>query len=346
MTDPERADTTTARDEAAAHWCPAIAGGTLTPLDRQELDTWLAANSANATALGAALAVWDALDAVRDTPEVIAMRARSLESLRRINARRWSLGARRTWRVGIGIAATIAIGVVTSVWNAPDPAVQFATGVGERRIVTLEDGSRLSLDAQTTVLVDYDRDMRRLTLVGGRARFDVAHRADKPFLVMSGNRTIVARGTTFSAEMVGTHLHVILYEGRVEVVAGPPPGLAQMQLMRPLPGAAVLVPGEELVAGPDPRAPALVIPADATRTLAWETGQIDIKDEPLAVAAERFNRYSDRKLIIGDRRAAKIRVDGVFNAGDSAAFAEALGAAYPVRVTPRGDDFVIDMAAP
>jgi hypothetical protein len=59
---------------------------------------------------------------------------------------------------------------------------------------------------------------RELTLVRGRAKFDVAKDPLRPFTVVAGDKIVVATGTSFSVEMVGKDVRVLLYHGRVSVL--------------------------------------------------------------------------------------------------------------------------------
>src|SRR3546814_16816028 len=72
-----------------------------------------------------------------------------------------------------------------TIWRTQQPQV-YATGLGERRVVMLDDDSRLSLDANTRVRAKYSRAGRRLSPEGGGARFDVAEEPVLPFSVDGG----------------------------------------------------------------------------------------------------------------------------------------------------------------
>lgn len=69
---------------------------------------------------------------------------------------------------------------------------------------------------------------------------------------------------------------------------------------------------------------------DTARSLAWEGGQLVFENERLAVAVERMNRYSSEKLSVGDPTASAVRIDGVFDAGDTSAFVEGVTGVFPV----------------
>ena len=53
-------------------------------------------------------------------------------------------------------------------------------------------------------------------------------------------------------------------------------------------------------------------------------------DDPLSVAVARMNRYSQIRLVVADDSLDELGVSGVFNAGDTDAFVEALEAYFPV----------------
>jgi ferric-dicitrate binding protein FerR (iron transport regulator) len=105
----------------------------------------------------------------------------------------------QTLRV-FAFACVVVIGafVVSSpARQAPRAGQQYETGVGERKAVTLRDGSRVTLAPLTTLYVDgaFNVAERRVRL-NGEAVFDVTA-AGKPFSVRTG--TVVTRvlGTRF-----------------------------------------------------------------------------------------------------------------------------------------------------
>jgi transmembrane sensor len=171
----------------------------------------------------------------------------------------------------------------------------------------------------------------------GRARFWVAKDALRPFTVRADGRVVVATGTQFSVERIGGQVRVILYEGKVAVLAersgGRPPEPVRVgpgrapaeQLLKPG-GELVLTPNTTTVAAPT----AQLTPADLGRSLAWEGGQLVFSDEPLARAVERVNRYAEHPVVLADSAAGGVLVNGVFTADDTTAFVEGVTEAYPL----------------
>ena len=205
---------------------------------------------------------------------------------------------------------------------------------------------------------EIERALARLWLDHGRAKFEVAKDASRPFTVAAADKVVRATGTAFSVELVQGRVVVVLYEGHVAVLNENQAGASQpVQLLQSVrtPGSAalttgpgalieadeVLTPGHELIA-PVRAANAQVVVVDPIKTLAWEGGQLVFTQEPLGSAVERVSRYTDQKLSIGDARAAAVRIDGVFTAGDTDAFVEGVTEVFPVRVrdTAAGKVFV------
>src|SRR5690606_28626324 len=91
------------------------------------------------------------------------------------------------------------------------------TGVGEQRTVTLEDGSRVSLNTATRLSLHFDRGVRRVRLQSGEALFEVARDPGRPFVVESGDRQVRALGTAFIVRRDAGRIAVTLMEGSVEV---------------------------------------------------------------------------------------------------------------------------------
>ncbi|MDB5575403.1 MAG: anti-FecI sigma factor FecR [Bradyrhizobium sp.] len=320
------------RDDQAAMWCLSLAEGELPRHERDAFDLWLG-DPENATAFDDAARVWNAAEGAADRPELIHMRRAALESYQRANQRRWATRISAKWYWGSGIAAVFVLALLSTVLLR-EPLHVYQTGIGERRIAMLDDGSKLSLDADTEVDVRLRKDRRELVLVHGRAKFDVAKDPLRPFTVTAGDRMVVATGTSFSVEMLEHRVHVLLYEGHVAVLDRrddkPVPQEVAVRA-RNVAADQALTPGKELVATLDGSAPATVTQADMARSLSWESGQLSFDDEPLPSAVARMNRYSAEKLAVGDQAAAKIRVNGVFTAGDTDAFVEGVSALNGVR---------------
>lgn len=333
------------RDEEAVAWCMRVADGPLAPREQQAFETWLA-KEGHREAFAEAVAVWRGVEGLSDQPELIRARSQALESFRQANSRRWTKRLSVGWRRPVSLAAVLLLGIAAvSYWVGRTTQV-YETAIGERRVVVLDDGSKLSLDAATRVETQFTDQRRTLRLLSGRAKFDVAKNPLRPFSVEAGGKVVVAIGTSFSVERLQEQVRVVLYEGRVEVLEQAD-DIAQLQPLRlneKLPtDERTLVPGRELVAtaGVETR----ILPTDVHRSLSWEAGQLDFVDEPLVSAVERMNRYSKVQLQLGDAQVGKFSINGVFTAGDVAAFVEGVTTFLPIEVERGSERWVLAGAA-
>lgn len=206
-----------------------------------------------------------------------------------------------------GLAATlVAAGVVGfSLWL--DARSTRTTGVGELRLVALDDGSQVRLDTDTRVRVRYGRDERRLVLDRGQALFTVVSDRDRPFVVEAGGTTVRALGTRFDVRREAKSARVTLLSGSVAVVAVSPARKARWRLR----------PGEQVLTGStDARARAV----DVAAATSWIDGRLTFRSTPLAAAVAEVNRYSRRKIVLEAPTLAALPVNGVFNTGDADAF--------------------------
>ena len=299
--------------QTAAAWRLRIFGeGEPDPAEAAAFDRWLSADPRHQEAFDRTSAAWDLLEPHTATPEVIRARRDALDYVRKAGGRRWAsrISRRTSFRIAASVAAAVVLGA--AAWPLVDGAEVYRTGLGEHRQITLADGSTVSLDSASRVKVRYTDAARRLTLLKGQARFDVAHNAARPFSVDAGDRRVVATGTAFNVELLGRDVNVTLLEGSVVVA--------------PVQRAAKAVPlkaGQQLVASVGAAAPR-VEPIKIEDATAWQRGKIVLDNVPLEQAALRVNRYSDRKVVVGDEAAAALTVSGVFQAGDPETFARAM----------------------
>ena len=287
-----------------------------------EFEVWLR-DSDNQTAWAQVSRAWNYFDGVSQAPEILAAREAALKDAQRASAARPVLFRRLA---GLAAAAVLVVGVLggSGYWWMNRPS-DYSTAAGERRVVTLSDGSKLSLDADSEVTVRYGKNERSLRLLKGQARFDVAHDKKRPFSVIAGRQKVIATGTAFNIDMAGPKVLVTLIEGHVVVLeeydeSGATPAR---------PKVIELKAGQQLSAAPS--TPSEVAQANIQRVTAWTIGQLMFDDEPLSSVIERVNRYGGTQIIITDPKVGAMKISGVFNAGDVLGFVEIVTHYLPVR---------------
>ena len=312
--------------EQAAAWVIRL-NGEPSEVDLEKFALWQAQGPQHARAYEEASTAWESVGELSASPKLLAMRRGALERTGRYT-RRWN---RRAIAAGLTAVICLASGALyLSSLRAP-PEQQFETGRGEQRVIVLADGSRMSLDAMTRVNVVYSHDERRISLATGRANFEVVRDLARPMNVQAGPRTVTALGTVFTVERDPQEVVVTLVEGRVAVTSGNQErSLIEMharQQLRISDGGAVVMRD-----GLDP-----------VLALAWREGKLIFDNEPLAIVVATMNNYVATP-IVAEGRARELRVSGVFKAGDTLAFVEAMESLFPVIVLRHPDSIALQMA--
>ncbi|WP_447752234.1 FecR family protein [Sphingopyxis fribergensis] len=334
MTHAANDEVSLALEERAAEWCWRIADGMLSEPEREAFDAWIRADGRHQKAFDEMVTAWEGTDAIAEMPGFLSLRAKALtmmETAREGSGKRPGPWSGRRNRPLAAVAAMLLMMIVGGLWYLVSGPDLYRTGIGERQVVRLDDGSTISLDASSEVAVSYSADKRALTLNRGRAKFTVAKDPLRPFVVAAGQRSVVATGTAFSVELLKGQMRVLLYEGHVAVLPPPRSGRSPASV-EASEGRSIgnqLVPGQELVANLASGS-ATIMPVDTERSLSWEGGRLIFVDEPLASAVERVNRYSDIPIIIGDAAAGRQLVNGVFDAGDTRSFVAGVTALFPI----------------
>lgn len=203
--------------------------------------------------------------------------------------------------VALGLLLLLGFGLAGGIWlKRPhllqDLAADHVTERGERRQITLADGSIVLLDADSALKVDITNDTRRLELSRGAASFQVSHSA-VPFRVQFGAGEVTVHGTVFDIQLLEGGGLVVLQEGSVAVSY---PGMD---------GPQVLSPGEQFVASGGQTAPEVsnVEIADAT---AWRDGRFVFEMMRFGDLIATLERHSIGRFVITSDELADRRVSG------------------------------------
>jgi len=333
----------TARDEEipadrlaeAGVWIARLHGGERDGALELGFRRWLKAHPLNGPAFELATEVWEDSQGLRKVVPFAHEIRQSFQSRSR----------RPLPVLAAAIAAFVFVGVALYFSREQD----IVTGIGEQRSMVLEDGTRVFLNTQTRLVSDYDKHVRHVELTSGEAWFEVAKRPDWPFVVSAGNRQVTALGTSFVVRYDAQRTSVILVEGKVAVsgVEGarkqpsvPNTEHGSSSAAAPQPEVVTLTAGQRLTVatGGTPR----VDTPSMDKATAWRHGQVVLDDITLGDAITEMNRYSNVKLSVRQAQAARVVVNGLFQAGDSLSFAHAIAQAYGLRAVERGDEIVLE----
>lgn len=327
--EPRSADDKRARDEAAA-WYAKLSAQRVSNADVAAFFAWRE-NSLNDAAYTRIEALTTGVRALADDPRLQAIAEAAARRPRGMGARLRGLGQGRGARAAGFGAALAAAAVIGAVLFGQAGQQTYRTQIGERRAISLADGSTVELNTNSQVRVRLSKSQRSLILDKGQAMFVVAHDAGRPFVVTAGDTAVRAIGTRFEVYRADHAVRVTLAEGRVQVSQA---GKASAQdAARPAP--VILTAGQRVdVVSAAPVRPVAVDVAAAT---GWTNGRLTFKDVPLAEAVAEVNRYSRRQVVLGPGAPAGERVNGEFDAGDTETFARGMAALLDLKSTPRPD---------
>jgi transmembrane sensor len=244
----------------------------------------------------------------------------------------------RRW-LSVAAAAAVAVLAVLGgylTWYGRDgrttPQV-YSSAVADRRDVTLDDGTHVTLGGATRLTTHFSHDERQVELAEGEAYFEVTHNAKRPFVVRVGNLTVRDVGTAFDVRRTGDRVTVNMAEGRVRIfdqADGKGDGLEAVA------GQAVSY---------DPAHPAMrVSSSDPAQAAAWRDDRLEFDNEPLAVVVANINRYSTQPVRIADADIAPLTFTGTVRTDAIEDWLHALPQVLPLKVSNVGGQTVLSDA--
>jgi len=297
----------------ASAWLAQLHGPDRNSAMEADFRGWLAADAEHARAFESVTDTWDAIGRVNPgrLPRI------ATRHLPRQSNRRWQMAA-------AGVACCMI--AAAAWWHGRYP--MYATGIGEQRLVTLEDGTRVSLNAATRIDLDFSATGRHVVLETGEALFEVARNSQRPFVVNAGKRVVTALGTSFVVRREADNLDVTLLDGSVSVGAGNGSPGAAIQT------SATLSPGQRLVVRDGGQQ--IDTPPKEAAT-AWLHGEVILDNTPLAEAVTEMNRHDRQQLNLDGSSIGALPVSGIYRAGNNRDFANAVATVYGLDVVVHGN---------
>jgi len=233
---------------------------------------------------------------------------------------------------GIAAAVLLTIVVRPDIFQ-PEKHEILATAAGERRDVTLSDGSTVHLNTNTQVAVTMSRGTRNVHLEKGEALFEVTRDPSRPFHVAAGDRDVRVVGTAFNVLRHNGRITVTVERGTVDVSAD---GVRTSVRL----GA-----GDQYAAREGART-YQVAKIDPTIAAAWRDGRAIFTNATLSEVASDLSRYYGKPIVIRDAEVAAMRFSGILKIEDQLTTVRRLAALLPVVVAENGDEVRLERGAP
>jgi transmembrane sensor len=336
--------------EEAAYWMVQLSETGTAPAEREDFARWVRRSPERVEAFLRMQRVSSTLKAgaVRwpDTPAAeLVSRARAAPG-QVVTLHHWTLPATTrsanpsmTWSTRMFVAAALVALLALAIMLSVSPSERsYQTAVGEQRSVALDDGSIVTINTASEILVRYNSQRRLVWLVRGEAMFDVSHDAQRPFDVAVGDVVVRAVGTRFNVDRRAAQTTVTVMEGTVKVIPEAAPARA---ISRGEATAGILKAAQRMVLSNNE----LGVPepvANPAPDMAWTRRQLVFENQPLSEVAAEFNRYNRRHILIRSPSLEQREITGVFQANDSYPLLVFISAVRGAHVETTADgDYVI-----
>lgn len=343
-------DTPRKISEEASRWIAKLHGGEPSPEQLQALQDWMARSPAHKAEIRQVAQLWGDLNVLTE----LAVTAEPNPS-----GLRWA-NFFVTPFVKPGFAGlAFCLGLITLfTWfkpiNPADPffhstVLEYASVVGEQRLITLVDGSTLLLNTNSQVTVDYSQEARNVYLIQGQVHFDVESNPDRPFRVYAGQGMVRAVGTAFSVYLKDEFLEVTVTEGSVELNAVDEPAPRRFSDLGPqvvpatIETLAVVEAGQNATldqANPKVASIEAVDGPAISKKLSWHKGLVRFSGDSLQDVVKEISRYTPLSIVILDPNIRDLRIGGFFEVGETEKMLDVLSSNFGVEVVRVKDNLI------
>ena len=216
--------------------------------------------------------------------------------------------------------AGVAIGA--ALLNKPlglcELTADIRTGTGERRTVTLADGSELLLNAQSAADIQFDPQRRLVRLREGELLAKVASDRNRPFLIQTEQAQLRAYGNRLLLREREGQGQVVALNGAVQIDSH---SGERLQL-----AAGHAVHYDRAGFGP--------VQASSASATAWVDGFLQVRDRPLAEVIDALRPYHSGVLRL-DPSVAGLRVSGLYRLDNPQQILDTLARTLPIHITRR-----------
>ena len=342
---PKRGDE---RLKEAADWIARLENG-LSEDEERELGKWMSLDRKNYERFMELATLWDEMDSLSRLAEIFPepQRPHRMADIRA----GWAVAA----TVVVGLSIALSYWAWTDLWTDPGAgeissySAEYETGIGEQVTHTLIDGTQIVLNTNSALTVEYTESNRLLNLLRGEVNISVANDKSRPLSVMVGDKVIQAIGTEFNLEITSDQtIELVVTEGivMVGVLDG---AVDEASVDKPLvltPTSRLVAAGQEYSFDPDENGidSTEANPIDSEEIavrLSWRDGNLIFRGESLEDAVNEVGRYTAVQFVFLDEESKKVRVAGLFRAGDVEGLLAAFRDHFNISYEWQGDDKIV-----
>lgn len=300
-------------DQHAADWFAKLRTGQITDDDLHRFQQWLTLNPAHQKAYDAILVFWN------DPKLSQTLTAFPLSSVEVDHLHHFP----KTYRVGIPLmVASFALAALILQPNLNCFQADYCTGSGEITTIQLSDGSKVTMNSQTAIQVNFQDNVRQINLVEGEAYFEVQHNQNRPFVVEGHYSQTTVVGTRFIVREDKNADTITVNQGVVKV---------SKKQQEPY----VLHINEQINIGEGVSTG--IKPVSSATSVAWTKSHLVFDASNLGVVIKEIERYRKGTVIIKNNQLKSLKVSGRFDIRNTDKALEALEQTLPIklyRLTP------------
>jgi len=294
--------------------------------DRTRFEAWLMADSSHQQAYAEVEGLWENLDSTLQVERLVSAldKKQSANNSRKLKTALTALSLLLMTTAGM-------LGYHT--WQA-QPVMQMvaSASIGQIKSQVLDDGSKLTINANSDVEVTYYRHQRHVTLKRGEVIFEVTPDESRPFIVDSGRAKVTVLGTRFAVNRLQNLVRVSVDHGRVRVESQDIEG-------KPINQPTILTNGEvaEVVGSQSP----VRINRPAADAFSFEQGLISFNDAGLDEITETLSRYRTPVVSMQKSTGGEPHITAVIKAHNVEKFLKSLPDLAPVAIQYQPEQTIV-----
>lgn len=328
----------------ACHWVAKLDRGNLSEEEKKGLSDWLNKDPMMREALAEQISDWSEMDLLSELSHLDISPRKQSWTEQFNNLFGWNRPAfylASVFAIALVGILVVDTGKISLTDNSAVEVVDLGitTAIGEQVSEAMPDGSVLHVNTTSVAEVSYSEDERSVELKTGEVFFDVAPDSSRPFVVYAGETSVRAVGTAFAVHLIDGSVQVSVTEGTVEFDSG---GIKHLVSADPLLdensdstalGNVAFYSGEQTSIDTQP--------LDVlSRRLAWQSGMLEFKGDPLSQIVEEVSRYTEAEIEILDEDIRDVRLGGYFRIGDLESLASALDLGFNIQLEIVSDSLI------
>ncbi|MCF2505236.1 FecR domain-containing protein [Dyadobacter sp. CY107] len=240
----------------------------------------------------------------------------------KIIARWW----RRPYYLVAAAVSILIVSVGIGWWS--NRAEQYQTAYGEIRKLTLQDGSKVTLNANSTIKLgdNLAENAVREVWLEGEAYFDIAKRNGAKFIVHTPEAEVEVLGTEFNVTTRRRNTKVVLHEGKVKLHAPNVP-------------AILMKPGDLATVG-DQEKPIQLRVVRPELHDSWKESMCILDDKPVGEIAEMLQDNYGIRITFADTSFLNKRLNGKLSLKSTEDFITNLATILDLEVEKRDDNYL------